>query len=152
MFMALFLLNCVHPGFVLRGPDSELPRLSRKEKKALKRELKEAKKAAKEERTTIKAGQRGQFLSENVSEHYEMESDDGASHYNAGLSEGVGPYDMEMGTSETAYTGPGWRRSDGRGGYVHPEWRQEQIQQDSARVLLFARYPADGALGRSEMG
>lgn len=54
MLLALVLLNAMHPGLVLRGPDSDFPRLSRKEKKALKqqkkdekRDLKAAKKAAK---------------------------------------------------------------------------------------------------------
>lgn len=54
MLISLLLLNAVHPGTVLRGPDSEFIRLTRKEKKALrqrkkdvKREKKEAKKARK---------------------------------------------------------------------------------------------------------
>ncbi|KAL3459286.1 RTA1 like protein-domain-containing protein [Aspergillus heterothallicus] len=42
MFLALVILNVVHPGRVLRGPESEFPRLSRKEKKQRKREKKEA--------------------------------------------------------------------------------------------------------------
>ena len=36
MLLAVTLLNACHPGLVLRGPDSEFPRLSRAEKKALK--------------------------------------------------------------------------------------------------------------------
>ncbi|KAL2840670.1 RTA1 like protein-domain-containing protein [Aspergillus pseudoustus] len=50
MFLALVILNLVHPGRVLRGPDSEFPRLSRREKKQLKREKKEAKRTEREER------------------------------------------------------------------------------------------------------
>lgn len=46
MILAALLLNIVHPGLVLKGPESEFPRLSRKEKRALK----QAKKAAKEQR------------------------------------------------------------------------------------------------------
>ncbi|KAM0503202.1 hypothetical protein ACHAP8_003244 [Fusarium lateritium] len=47
ILIALVLLNLMHPGFVLRGPESEFPKLSRKEKKALKEEKKQAKKARK---------------------------------------------------------------------------------------------------------
>ncbi|KAG8669041.1 hypothetical protein FPOAC1_008428 [Fusarium poae] len=47
ILIALVLLNIMHPGFVLRGPESEFPKLSRKEKKALKEEKKQAKKARK---------------------------------------------------------------------------------------------------------
>ncbi|WXC65394.1 hypothetical protein SNK03_011197 [Fusarium graminearum] len=44
ILIALVLLNIMHPGFVLRGPESEFPKLSRKEKKALKEQKKQAKK------------------------------------------------------------------------------------------------------------
>ena len=47
MMVALLILAVFHPGRYLRGPDSEFPRLSRKEKKALKMEKKEARLAAK---------------------------------------------------------------------------------------------------------
>ncbi|EAU36409.1 conserved hypothetical protein [Aspergillus terreus NIH2624] len=47
MLLALVALNLIHPGMVLRGPDSEFPRISRKEKKRLRREKKERKKQAK---------------------------------------------------------------------------------------------------------
>ncbi|GKU04006.1 rta1 protein [Fusarium langsethiae] len=47
ILIALVLLNIVHPGYVLRGPESEFPKLSRKEKKALKEQKKQAKKARK---------------------------------------------------------------------------------------------------------
>ncbi|RAH48700.1 RTA1 domain-containing protein [Aspergillus brunneoviolaceus CBS 621.78] len=53
MFVALVGLNVVHPGQVLRGEGSEFPRLSRREKKALKRERKERKR---EERMRRKLG------------------------------------------------------------------------------------------------
>ncbi|KAH0443821.1 RTA1 domain-containing protein [Colletotrichum camelliae] len=56
MVLALVLLNAVHPGIVLRGENSEFPRLSRKEKKQMKREKKEAKKAARAEKKQGKAG------------------------------------------------------------------------------------------------
>ncbi|PYI01472.1 RTA1 domain protein [Aspergillus sclerotiicarbonarius CBS 121057] len=42
MFLALGLLNVVHPGRVLQGPESEFPRLSRGEKRMLKEEKKRA--------------------------------------------------------------------------------------------------------------
>lgn len=54
MLLAFLLLNAVHPGWVLRGPDSEFPRLSRGEKKQLKREKKDAKKAAREAKKEAK--------------------------------------------------------------------------------------------------
>lgn len=44
MLLALTLLNIAHPGLVLHGPESEFPRLSRKEKKALKQEKKQRRK------------------------------------------------------------------------------------------------------------
>ncbi|PYH46498.1 RTA1 domain-containing protein [Aspergillus saccharolyticus JOP 1030-1] len=50
MFFALVILNVMHPGRVLQGPDSEFPRVSRREKKRAKREKKQAKLAEKEAR------------------------------------------------------------------------------------------------------
>ncbi|GKT45369.1 putative lipoate-protein ligase A [Colletotrichum spaethianum] len=47
MVLALVLLNAMHPGIVLRGENSEFPRLSRKEKKQMKLERKAAKKESK---------------------------------------------------------------------------------------------------------
>ncbi|KAI9826787.1 MAG: hypothetical protein M1819_007258 [Sarea resinae] len=50
MLFAVFLMNFTHPGRVLVGPESEFPRISRKEKKRLKAEKKAdkvARKAAK---------------------------------------------------------------------------------------------------------
>lgn len=43
MFLAIFILNVMHPGRVLTGPDSEFPKLSRQEKKLLKAQNKAAK-------------------------------------------------------------------------------------------------------------
>ncbi|KAL4744507.1 hypothetical protein BDW72DRAFT_188365 [Aspergillus terricola var. indicus] len=48
IFICLAILNVAHPGRVLVGPDSEFPRVSRKEKKQRKKEKKEAKIAEKE--------------------------------------------------------------------------------------------------------
>ncbi|KAF4990690.1 hypothetical protein FDECE_14272 [Fusarium decemcellulare] len=62
ILFALVLLNVMHPGFVLRGPGSEFPKLSRQEKKALKQQKKrekEQKKAAK------KARKQGSYELEN---------------------------------------------------------------------------------------
>ncbi|KAF5555185.1 phospholipid-translocating ATPase [Fusarium mexicanum] len=56
ILIALVLLNIMHPGFVLRGSDSEFPKLSRKEKKAIKQQRKMEKKQAKEARKARKAG------------------------------------------------------------------------------------------------
>lgn len=63
MFIALVLLNVVHPGRVLQGPESEFPRVSWAEKKRLKREKKQAKRERKEakrvEKEMRKGGQSG---------------------------------------------------------------------------------------------
>lgn len=62
MLLAALLLNICHPGMVLKGPDSEFPRLSRKEKKALKREKKEEKRRRKWEKKEAKqAKKEGRF-------------------------------------------------------------------------------------------
>ncbi len=44
MLLATILLAVMHPGIVLRGPDSEFPKLSRAEKKQRKQEPKAEKK------------------------------------------------------------------------------------------------------------
>lgn len=67
MLLGFLLLNAVHPGWVLRGPESEFPRMSRKEKKLLKYEkkaIKEAEKQAKKEAKEAKraAKQNSMFL------------------------------------------------------------------------------------------
>jgi hypothetical protein len=54
MILAPLLLNIVHPGIVLRGPESEFPHLSRKEKKMLKQEKKAAKQQRKQEKRSAK--------------------------------------------------------------------------------------------------
>jgi hypothetical protein len=55
MFVAIALMNVVHPGRILQGEGSEFPKgPTRKEKKAAKREKKEAKRAAKEEKKALK--------------------------------------------------------------------------------------------------
>jgi len=54
MLLAALLLNIVHPGLVLKGPESEFPHLSRKEKKMLKQEKKAAKQQRKQEKKSAK--------------------------------------------------------------------------------------------------
>jgi hypothetical protein len=61
MLLALVLLNAVHPGTVLRGPYSEFPRLTRKERKAIKQEKKDAKRATKEEKRGAGERKKGRF-------------------------------------------------------------------------------------------
>ncbi|OAA60798.1 RTA1 domain protein [Cordyceps fumosorosea ARSEF 2679] len=56
MALALGLLNLFHPGLVLRGSDGEFPRVTRKEKKAIKQQAKEEKKRQKEAKKARKAG------------------------------------------------------------------------------------------------
>lgn len=48
MMVAILLLAVFHPGRSLVGPESEFPKMSRKEKKAAKKERKAAKKAMKQ--------------------------------------------------------------------------------------------------------
>lgn len=67
MFLALLILNVIHPGRVLQGPDSEFPRVSRKEKKRIKREKKEAKRAEKERKKSGK-NEDGRFESLSIQE------------------------------------------------------------------------------------
>ncbi|KAG9254331.1 putative RTA1 domain protein [Emericellopsis atlantica] len=55
MFIALAILNVVHPGQVLRGPDSEFPRMSRAEKKERKRAKKQSKAEEREVKKRAKA-------------------------------------------------------------------------------------------------
>ena len=65
MFFALVLMNLVHPGRILVGPESEFPKgKSRKEKREAKKEKREAKKAKKEEAKAEKAKKR--VASENT--------------------------------------------------------------------------------------
>ena len=47
VILGLILLNIIHPGLVLRGPESEFPTVSRAEKKRMKTEKKEAKRERK---------------------------------------------------------------------------------------------------------
>jgi hypothetical protein len=54
MFIAILLLNVLHPGRVLVGPESEFPSLTRKQKKELKRVQKEEKRRIKEEKKMTK--------------------------------------------------------------------------------------------------
>ena len=54
MFFACLLLNICHPGRILQGPDSNFPKLSKQEKKALKEQKKELKLQRKEEKREIK--------------------------------------------------------------------------------------------------
>ncbi len=54
MLLALILINTIHPGLVLKGPDSELPRCWRKRKKAMKRQKKEEKKQRKADKESQK--------------------------------------------------------------------------------------------------
>jgi hypothetical protein len=54
MILAALLLNIVHPGVVLKGPESEFPHVSRKEKKMLKQEKKVAKQQRKQEKKSAK--------------------------------------------------------------------------------------------------
>ena len=54
MMVALLILAVIHPGRYLAGPESEFPRLSRKEKKARKQDKKAAQRQEKEARKQAK--------------------------------------------------------------------------------------------------
>jgi len=58
MLLAAVLLNAIHPGLILKGPESEFPRLSRKEKKVIKLEKKEAKEMEKGEKRQAKTARK----------------------------------------------------------------------------------------------
>lgn len=53
MILAALILALFHPGRYLQGPDSDFPRMSRKEKKAMKAEQKAMKKRAKNKNARI---------------------------------------------------------------------------------------------------
>jgi hypothetical protein len=59
MLLAFVALNVMHPGYVLQGPDSEFPRLTRAEKKAMKKQKKDDKRQRKEEKQQRKAAKKG---------------------------------------------------------------------------------------------
>lgn len=72
MFLALTLMNCMHPGLVLRGPQSEFAKLTRKERKELKRQKKERKEQKRAERKSGAAASEGKnrtFVNEAVPGH-----------------------------------------------------------------------------------
>ncbi|KAE8153051.1 hypothetical protein BDV25DRAFT_169594 [Aspergillus avenaceus] len=52
MFLSLLALNVFHPGRILQGPDADFPKVTRAEKKQLKREKKEMKMRRKAEKKT----------------------------------------------------------------------------------------------------
>src|SRR5215471_11541285 len=57
MMVAIFVLIIWHPGRTLVGPESDFPRLSRKEKKALKQEKKAKKAREKKENKSRKSSE-----------------------------------------------------------------------------------------------
>ena len=60
MMLAILILAVFHPGRTLVGVDSEFPRLTRKEKKAIKKAKKDAKKADKEAKKEEKAAKKAE--------------------------------------------------------------------------------------------
>lgn len=74
MMVALLILAILHPGRYLLGPESEFPRLSRKEKKARKHEMKAAKRDEKDAKRRAKA--------ERKAERSHGGSDDSSYGYN----------------------------------------------------------------------
>ncbi|TQB73133.1 hypothetical protein MPDQ_006050 [Monascus purpureus] len=72
MFLALAVLNVLHPGRVLRGPDSEFPRLSRAEKKRVKKEKKAQKATKKAEKRVVSRQQGFESLTESGRESPEF--------------------------------------------------------------------------------
>lgn len=83
IFLAITIMNVIHPGHVLVGPDSDFPKLSRAQKKAAKAEKKAEKKAR-------KAG--AKLLDPQAGEYgHETELEDGLHHMHA-EPQGTGPY------------------------------------------------------------
>ncbi|KAK8145091.1 hypothetical protein G3M48_004915 [Beauveria asiatica] len=84
MAIALVLLNVIHPGLVLRGPDGEFPRKTRGEKMAARQRAKEEKKRRKEARKT------GEFSGSHDMERLaeEIDGDDVGANADAGRSVG----------------------------------------------------------------
>ncbi|TQW00796.1 hypothetical protein V2A60_001837 [Cordyceps javanica] len=76
MALALWLLNLMHPGLVLRGPDGEFPRVTRREKKALKHRAKEEKKRRKEAKRLEKIGGKVVYLDDAARLADETDGDD----------------------------------------------------------------------------
>jgi hypothetical protein len=68
MVSSLLLLNVVHPGMVLRGPDGEFPRLSRAQKK----EVKQQKKYEKQQARSAKKGGYDNIVEVEVEVEVEM--------------------------------------------------------------------------------
>ncbi|KAK6599210.1 hypothetical protein ACHAPC_006832 [Botrytis cinerea] len=62
MLIAVALMNVVHPGRILVGEGSEFPRLSRREKKEMKRLQKMEKEAARNEKKAIKMGKKDNII------------------------------------------------------------------------------------------
>jgi hypothetical protein len=58
MLLAVLVINVIHPGLILKGPDSDFPRQTRKEKRAIKREKKEAKQRERNEKRSRKEAHR----------------------------------------------------------------------------------------------
>jgi RTA1 like protein len=76
MLLASVLLNICHPGMVLKGPESEFPRLSRKEKKALKQEKKAEKQRNKWEKNEGKKARKEGRLPRGYPGAIEMKDSD----------------------------------------------------------------------------
>ena len=81
MLLALTVLAIVHPGLVLRGPESEFPKMSRREKKTMKQQKKEEKKRAKEAKYEAN---RQQYVDLNSTKWAEDATDEEMEH-NSGL-------------------------------------------------------------------
>ena len=78
MALALVALNLMHPGFVLRGPESEFPKLSKDEKKH-RRELKQQLIAQqKEERRNTRAQRKEMKQQQQQQQKRDSTSDDNA--------------------------------------------------------------------------
>jgi hypothetical protein len=62
MFLAVVILNVIHPGWILKGSESEFPRQTRKEKKAVKKQKKEAKQQEKHDEKLAKEARKQEKL------------------------------------------------------------------------------------------
>jgi sRNA-binding protein len=76
MMIALFALAVIHPGRTLEGPESEFPRISRKEKKALKKEKKAARMEEKASKREMKKSKRERRRNEKSMSSVETSEND----------------------------------------------------------------------------
>ncbi|KAK4997654.1 hypothetical protein LTR28_013910 [Elasticomyces elasticus] len=83
--LAILVLVIWHPGRTLVGPDSEFPRLSRAEKKALKLGKREMKAREKEKKRSLKTAKSGdQSSMYRLTDHLNVRNEERANYFKLG--------------------------------------------------------------------